>query len=214
MPKMFDPRQGRLCHERSPWRGVWKPLRGAIIGPQAHTSRVLLAFNVEGYPILREGIWQVPTLQQCRKATVRTTHPDKRLMAFRSIGTKHHRTLSNGNATTQVPCCWDWLLHQMGVEAESLAIITEKNVCSFAWKSIIYRFGIPKVLISDNGKQINNDVFKYFCKQLEIKNHYSSPALPQANGQVEVTNWSLLKLIKTQLKGAKGIWPYELPSTL
>lgn len=47
-----------------------------------------------------------------------------------------------------------------------------------------------------------------------IKNHYSSPAHPQANGQVEVTNRSLLKIIKTQLKGTKGIWPEELPSVL
>ena len=27
-------------------------------------------------------------------------------------------------------------------------------------------------------------------------------------------NWSLLKIIKTQLEGAKGIWPDELPSVL
>ena len=37
---------------------------------------------------------------------------------------------------------------------------------------------------------------------------------PQANRQVEVTNRSLLKVIKTQLEGAKGIWPDELPSIL
>ena len=40
------------------------------------------------------------------------------------------------------------------------------------------------------------------------------PAHPQANGQVEVTNQSLLKIIKTQLEGAKGIWLDELPSVL
>ena len=50
--------------------------------------------------------------------------------------------------------------------------------------------------------------------QLGIKNHYSSPAHPQANRQVEVMNRSLLKIIKTQLEGAKGIWPKELPSIL
>ena len=50
--------------------------------------------------------------------------------------------------------------------------------------------------------------------ELGIKNHNSSPAHPQANGQVEVTNRSLLKIIKTQLEGAKGIWPEELPSVL
>ena len=46
--------------------------------------------------------------------------------------------------------------------------------------------------------------------QLGIKNHYSSPTHPQANGHVEVTNLSLLKIIKTRLEGAKGIWPEEL----
>ena len=41
--------------------------------------------------------------------------------------------------------------------------------------------------------------------QLGIKNHYFSPAHPQTNRQVEVTNRSLLKIIKTRLEGAKGI---------
>ena len=49
---------------------------------------------------------------------------------------------------------------------------------------------------------------------LLIVHHYSSLTHPQANGQVEVTNRSLLKIIKTRLDGAKGIWPEELPSIL
>ena len=85
---------------------------------------------------------------------------------------------------------------------------------SFVWRCIICRFGIPRVFISDNGRQFDNDSFRDFCSQLGIKNHYSSPAHPQANGQVEVTNQSLLKIIKTWLKGAKGIWLEELPSIL
>jgi len=68
------------------------------------------------------------------------------------------------------------------VKVKALANITEKNVCNFVWKNIICRYGIPKALVSDNGKQFDNDVFKDFCSQLEIKNHYSSPAHPQANG--------------------------------
>ena len=70
------------------------------------------------------------------------------------------------------------------------------------------------MLISDNEKQFDNSAFKDFCSELGIKNHYSSSAHPQANGQVEVTNQSLLKIIKTRLEGAKGIWPDELPSVL
>ena len=36
------------------------------------------------------------------------------------------------------------------VEAEQLAKITEKNIKSFIWKNIIFRFGIPRVLVSNN----------------------------------------------------------------
>ena len=100
------------------------------------------------------------------------------------------------------------------VEAEPLATITEKNVCTFVWKNIICRYGIPRVLVFDNGKQFDNSAFRDFCSELGIKNHYSSSAHPQANGQVEVTNRTLLKIIKTRLEGAKGIWLDELPSVL
>ena len=62
--------------------------------------------------------------------------------------------------------------------------------------------------------QFDNSAFRDFCSELGIKNHYSSPAHPQANGQVEVTNRTLLKIIKTRLEGAKGIWLDELPSVL
>ena len=36
------------------------------------------------------------------------------------------------------------------VKVEALATITEKNVHNFVWKSIIYRYGIPRVLVSNN----------------------------------------------------------------
>ena len=100
------------------------------------------------------------------------------------------------------------------VEAEPPATIMEKSVRTFVWRKIICRYGIPRVLVSNNGKQFDNSAFRDFCSELGIKNHYSSPAHPQANGQVEVTNRALLKIIKTQLEGAKGIWLDELPSVL
>ena len=67
------------------------------------------------------------------------------------------------------------------VEAETLVTIIEKNVRSFIWRHIICRYGIPRVLVSDNRKQFDNDSFQDFCSQLGIKNHYSSPTHPQAN---------------------------------
>ena len=100
------------------------------------------------------------------------------------------------------------------VEAEALATITKENMKNFIWRYIVCRFGIPRVLVSDNEKQFDNDAFRDFCSQLGIQNHYSSPAHPQANGQVEITNQFLLKIIKIQLEGVKGIWLEEMPSIL
>ena len=76
------------------------------------------------------------------------------------------------------------------------------------------RLGVPQVLVSDNGRQFDNALFKEFCEHFGIQNNYSSPAHLQANGQAEVANRSLLKIIKTHLKGAKGVWPDELSGVL
>ena len=67
------------------------------------------------------------------------------------------------------------------VEAKTLATITEKKIRSFVWRNIICRYGIPGVLVSDNGKQFDNIAFRDFCSELGIKNHYSSPAHSWAN---------------------------------
>ena len=91
-------------------------------------------------------------------------------------------------------------------EAEPLTIITEKKVCNFVWQSIICRFGGPKALISDNGKQFDNQKFKRFYTELGIKNYYSSPAHPQSNGPTKVTIRTLKPALKTKLEDHKGKW--------
>ena len=37
------------------------------------------------------------------------------------------------------------------VETEPVANITEAQIESFVWKSIICRYGLPQVIITDNG---------------------------------------------------------------
>ena len=82
------------------------------------------------------------------------------------------------------------------------------------WRNIFCRFGIPKMIISDNGQQFDNQGFKDFYSSVGIKNQFSSPGHPQANEQTEVTNRTLLKIIKAKLDNTKGAWPKELPNVL
>ena len=45
----------------------------------------------------------------------------------------------------------------------------EIDIKNFVWKSIIYRFGIPRIIVSDNEKQFDNDPFRDFCSKPGIK---------------------------------------------
>ena len=73
-------------------------------------------------------------------------------------------------------------------EAEALVKIGQVDMKTFIWKNVVCRFGIPHVLISDNGTQFEGTIFEQFCNGLNIKHRFSSPGHPQANGQAEVTN--------------------------
>ena len=99
-------------------------------------------------------------------------------------------------------------------EAEPLATITEQKIRNFVWRAIICRFGIPRALVSNNGKQFDNAKFRDFCAELGIKNYYSSPAHPQSNGQAEVTIRTLKAALKTKLEDLKGSWVEYLPEVL
>ena len=78
------------------------------------------------------------------------------------------------------------------VEAEPVATITGQKMLQFVWRNIVCRFGIPGILISDNGKQFASNPFREWCEELKIKQNFTSVAHPQANGQTEVTNRTIL----------------------
>ena len=70
------------------------------------------------------------------------------------------------------------------------------------------------MIILDNGRQFDSQGFKDFYSGLGIKNQFSFLGHPQANGQMEVTNWTQLKIIKANLDDAKGAQLEELPNVL
>ena len=100
------------------------------------------------------------------------------------------------------------------VEAESLANIRDVDAKRFIWKNIVTRFGVPHVLISDNGLQFDNKMFRRYCGKLGIINRYSTPAYPQGNGQAEAINKVIVSGLKKMLDDAKGKWVEELPHVL
>ncbi|KAK3031413.1 hypothetical protein RJ639_037411 [Escallonia herrerae] len=99
-------------------------------------------------------------------------------------------------------------------EAESLATITSAKCEDFFWKNIICRFGVPRALVVDNGKQFDNSNFRTFCSNLSIDLRFTSVAHPQSNGQIENMNRGILQGLKKKLNEAKGASVDELPKVL
>ena len=99
------------------------------------------------------------------------------------------------------------------MEAEAYVSIKDKDVTKFVWKNIC-RFGIPQIIIFDNGPQFDSIAFRNFCSELNIRNSYSTPRYPQSNRQAEATNKMLIMALKKRLEQAKGKWVEELLGVL
>jgi transposase InsO family protein len=86
------------------------------------------------------------------------------------------------------------------------------------FKSIIYRYGVPNSIITDNGTNFTTGEFQKFAKEFGIKIKYASVAHPKSNGQVEKANGlvcgSLKKRLLRPLKCTAGAWVKKLPSVL
>ncbi|GKE50538.1 reverse transcriptase domain-containing protein [Tanacetum coccineum] len=100
------------------------------------------------------------------------------------------------------------------IEAKPLARITGKDVMRFVWDNIVCRYGLPRVMVTDNETQFVNDPFKGWCESLNIKQMNTAVAHPQANGLVERANKSLMEGIKARLGREITGWVEELPNVL
>ncbi|KAM1589583.1 hypothetical protein ACFX10_028457 [Malus domestica] len=69
-------------------------------------------------------------------------------------------------------------------------------------------------IVTDNGRQFDNNKFRMFCSKFNINLCFASPAHPQSNGQVEAINKIIKRTLKTSLDKAKGCWPEFVPQVL
>jgi hypothetical protein len=85
-------------------------------------------------------------------------------------------------------------------------------------KEIMYRFGVPNNIITNNRTQFTVREFKDFCADSSIKINYASVSHTQSNGQVEHSSDMILQGLKPRifdrLKPYAGKWVQELPSIL
>jgi len=85
-------------------------------------------------------------------------------------------------------------------------------------EGIVYHFGVPNRIITDNGSQFTSRSFLNFCEELGIKVCFASVSYPRCNGQVERANAEVLKGLKTKafdkLEDKGKNWIEHLPIVL
>lgn len=79
------------------------------------------------------------------------------------------------------------------IQAKLLSKNTTTQVTQFVWESVMCRYGIPRILMTDNGRQFNYEDFKKYYEENDIQLRFNSVAHPRANGQSEVANRIILK---------------------
>ncbi|XP_055714982.1 uncharacterized protein K02A2.6-like [Phlebotomus papatasi] len=80
-------------------------------------------------------------------------------------------------------------------EIEVMDKVTSRETINRLEK-IFCRLGFPKTISLDNGKQFVSREFTHYCKSNGIKLNSVAPYWPQANGEVERQNRSILKRLK------------------
>jgi len=103
------------------------------------------------------------------------------------------------------------------IEAKPIMTIDSKEAVKF-FLDIVYRFGIPNSIITDNGTNFTGQFFQEFAEGYGIRIGWASVGHPCTNGQVERANGLILQGLKPQifdqLKKFAGRWVEELPAVL
>jgi hypothetical protein len=99
-------------------------------------------------------------------------------------------------------------------KAIPLKNMTHREVIGFITEYIIYRFGIPQTLTTDQGTSFVSREVRDFVEYNGIKLLNSSPYYAQANGQAESSNKILIKLIKKKIEDNPKRWHEVLSEAL
>ena len=100
------------------------------------------------------------------------------------------------------------------VEAIPLKTVTSQNMIEFVKEHLIYRFGIPQTITTDQGTQFTSSEFEEFATGMGIKLLNSSPYYAQANGQAEASNKGIIKPIKRKIEETPRRWHMILHEAL
>ncbi|KAL0549122.1 hypothetical protein IC582_013602 [Cucumis melo] len=99
-------------------------------------------------------------------------------------------------------------------EAVPLREAKKENIVNFVQTHIIYRYGIPHRIVTDNGRQFANTLMDKLCEKFNFKQFKSSMYNAAANGLAEAFNKTLCSLLKKVVSKTKRDWQEKIGEAL
>nr|XP_023915767.1 uncharacterized protein LOC112027322 [Quercus suber] len=88
-------------------------------------------------------------------------------------------------------------------EAIPLREVKKETIVNFVRTHLIYRYGVPRYIITDNGKPFYNRLMTELCEKFEFKQYNSSMYNASANGLAVAFNKTLGSLLKKVVSKTK-----------
>ena len=89
--------------------------------------------------------------------------------------------------------------------------MTAMEVAQVFFESVVCKQGVPKTLVTDQGKEFVNEILKEVANLLQMTHVTPTPYLPQTNGVIERSNGTILNILRTLLPDNVRIWDTMLP---
>ncbi|XP_019427150.1 PREDICTED: uncharacterized protein LOC109335471 [Lupinus angustifolius] len=89
-----------------------------------------------------------------------------------------------------------------------------KTMVKFLKRNIFSRVGTPRVLISDGGSHFCNSQLEKVLHHYGVRHKVASPYHPQTNGQAEVSNLEIKKILEKIVSTTRKDWSLRLDDAL
>ena len=100
------------------------------------------------------------------------------------------------------------------VKASACPINDDSTVVRFIQRNILSRFGAPRTIISDKGSHFANKIFEKLMSRYGIRHVMGLAYHPQSNGQAEISNREIKKILEKIVNTSRKDWSIKLDDAL